>query len=71
MCFLKDIKLEVEWIPRSANDTADFLSRIVDYDNWQVKRDYFLLAEAKWGPHSVNRFTNHENPQLPCFYTRF
>ena len=62
MCLLKNIKLEVEWIPRSANDKADFQSRIVDYDNWQVKRDYFLKGEAEWGPHSVNRFANHENP---------
>lgn len=41
------LKLEIEWILRSANDRANFLSRIVDYDNWQGKRDYFLMAEAK------------------------
>ena len=45
MCLLSCITLEVEWIPRSANDTADFLSRIVDYDDWRVNRDYFLLAK--------------------------
>jgi len=33
MCLLNNVKLEVEWIPRSANDKADFLSRIVDYDD--------------------------------------
>ena len=48
-----------------------FLSRIVDYDDWRVKRDYFLLAEEKWGPHSVDRFANHENTQLPRFNSRF
>ena len=68
MCLLT---LEVEWIPRSANDSADFLSRIVDCDDWRVKRDYFLLAEEKWGPHSVDRFANHENTQLPRFNRRF
>ena len=71
MCLLSCITLEVEWIPRSANDKADFLSRIVDYDDWRVKRDYFLLAEEKWGPHSVDRFANHENTQLPRFNSRF
>ena len=71
MCLLNCITLEVEWIPRSANDRADFLSRVVDYDNWRVKRDYFLLAEEKWGPHSVDRFANHENTQLPRFNSKF
>ena len=49
MCLLNCITLEVEWIPRSANDRADFLSRVVDYDDWRVNRDYFLLAEEKCG----------------------
>ena len=43
----------------------------MDYDDWRVKRDYFLLAEEKWGPHSVDRFANHENTQLPRFNSRF
>ena len=71
MCLLNCITLEVEWIPRSANDRADFFSRVVDYGDWRVKRDYFLLAEEKWGPHSVDRFANHENTQLPRFNSRF
>jgi len=71
MCLLSCITLEVEWIPRSANDRADFLSRIVDYDDWRVKRDYFLLAKKKWGPHSVDRFANHENTQFPCLIAGF
>ena len=54
-----------------SNDRADFLSGIVDYDHWRVKRDYFLLPEEKWGPHSVDRFANHENTQLPRFNSRF
>ena len=64
-CLLSCITLEVEWISRSANDRADFLSRIVDYDDSRLKRDYFFLAEEKWGPQSVDRFANHENTQLP------
>ena len=71
MCVLNSIRLEVEWIPRSANDRADFLSKIVDYHDWRVRRKYFLLAENKWGPHSVDTFANHENAQLPRFNSRF
>ena len=30
------LKLEMEWIPRSQNDRADYLSGNVDFDNWSV-----------------------------------
>ena len=29
------------------------------------------MAEEKWDPHSVDRFANHENTQLPRFNSRF
>ena len=48
MCLLSCITLEVEWIPRSANARADVFSRIVDYDDWRVKRNNFLLADARF-----------------------
>ena len=70
-CLLNSITLEVEWMPRSANDRADCLSRVMDFDDWRVKRDYFLLAEEKWGPHFMDRFADHENTQLPRFNSRF
>ena len=28
-------------------------------------RDYFLMGEVKWVPHSVDRFASHENAELP------
>ena len=71
MCLLRNIRLEVEWIPRSANERADFLSRVKDYDDSRVKRNFFLMVEERWDPHSVDRFANHENSQLPRFNSRF
>ena len=70
MCLLNCFTLKLEWIPRSVNDRADFFSRVMDYDDWRVKRDCFLLAEEKWGPHSAERFANHGNTQLPRFNSR-
>ena len=32
-CLNNNISIDVEWIPRSKNDQADFISRIVDYDD--------------------------------------
>ena len=35
LCFQHDIKLELEWVPRSANELADYImSRVRDFDDW-------------------------------------
>ena len=38
-CMQFGIRLEMEWIPRSENEVADYISRIVDLDDWQVNPD--------------------------------
>ena len=38
------IEIKVEWIPCTQNERADYLSKIVDYDDWTVKGDYFRLG---------------------------
>ena len=35
------IRLEPDWVPRKENELADFISRIVDYDDWQVNPKLF------------------------------
>ena len=32
-CLNNNISIDVEWIPRSKNDQAECISRIVDYDD--------------------------------------
>ena len=64
------IKLEPEWIPRELNERADFLSRIIDYDDWQLNPVVFSELEEAWGPHSVDRFASFHNCQLPRFNSR-
>ena len=45
------IDIEVEWIPRTQNERADYLGKIVDYDDWTVKDCYFhAVTSAVWGP---------------------
>ena len=45
--FTHSIKLEIEWIPRSQNECADSISRIVDYDDWGINPYLTLGACAK------------------------
>ena len=71
ICCSHGISIEMEWIPRSQNDQADFLSRIFDSDDWGLSPLSFHHIDLVWGPHSVDRFANHVNAKLPRFNSRF
>ena len=64
-------KLEPEWIPREQNELTDYLSRLVEYDDWMLNPGVFNILEAKWGPHTVDRFANLLNRQVPRFNSWF
>ena len=51
-CAERSIRLEVQWIPRTKNEKADY-SRLVDFDDWQITHDLFQSLEQLWGPHTV------------------
>ena len=65
-----NIKLEPEWIPRSLNERADLLSRIVDCDDWMLNPVVFAEVDRLLGPHSVDRFANWQNFQTTRFNSR-
>ena len=65
------IDLQVDWIPRSLNEHADAISRIVDFDDWGVSFEFFHHVDNIWGPHSVDRFVHSHNRKLPRFFSRF
>ena len=70
--FLVDsIILEAQWIPRSLTERADLLSRFVDKDDWSVNPSVFRVIDAKWGPHTIDRFASHYNAQVPRFNSKF
>ena len=66
-----NIDLDVEWIPRSLNDKAVYLSKIVDCDDWKVKDCYFYALTSYWGQCSVDCFASSKNCKVPRFYSRF
>ena len=65
------VRIEPEWIPREENQQADFISRIIDHDDWSVHPDIFQRLERMWGPHTVDQFASFFNTQLPRFNSRF
>ena len=64
------IHLEPEWIPRELNTQADYLSRIIDYDDWQLNHRVFSDLDRLWGPHTVDRFASNDNTQIERFNSR-
>ena len=60
-----NIEIDVQWIPRLLNERADYLSKIVDYDDWIVKDCYFRAVTSLWGPCSVDCFASSLNPKVP------
>jgi hypothetical protein len=65
------INLEVEWIPRTLNEQADYLSKIIDYEDWKVKDIYFHSIQSYWGSLTIDCFASNENHKLPRYYSRF
>ena len=65
------VRIEPEWIPREENEMADYLSRIVDKDDWMLNPDVFSVLDKMWGPHTVDRFANADNAQTERFNSFF
>ena len=71
VCLSNDIVLEAQWIPRSANERADQLSRFIDKDDWSVHPSVYKLLNAKWGPFTIDRFASYYNSQLSRYNSKF
>lgn len=44
ICIRSGIHLEVQWIPRSLNQQADFISRLTDTNDWQITKEFFSIS---------------------------
>ena len=65
------IDVFMEWIPRSENEKADMLSRIIDHDDWQISDSLFKYLNFLWGPFTFDRFADSNNKKLNKFNSRF
>ena len=45
-CLKHGVKLEIAWVPQCANQRADYLSRVVDYDDWRMDPSIFLWLSS-------------------------
>ena len=71
LCLKAHIELDIQWIPRSLHEKADYLSRIIDHDDWEITPELFQFLEGKFGPHTVDCFADYKNCKVQKFYSRF
>ena len=70
-CVKNAIQLDVQWVPRSKNEEADMLSRIVDFEDWGLSQELWEGIQESFGPHTVDRFANHKNAKLHRFNSKY
>ena len=71
LCLRNNVRLEVEWIPRSENEQADFVSRLIDTDDWSISEELFKILSQKWGPFTIDCFACFYNKKLDRYFSRF
>ena len=42
-CAKNDTEIHTVWIPREHNTQADYLSRIIDIDDWAISTEFFSV----------------------------
>ena len=70
-CAMNNVTVEIEWIPRSLNEYADSLSRVVDFDDWSVSTAFFDYIASLFGSFTVDRFASHYSAKCARFYSKF
>ena len=71
LCMINSISLEMEWVPRSDNEKADYVSRIVDFDDWGISEELLSQIQARFGRLDIDWFASDHNAKLSRFYSRF
>ena len=71
LCVRHGINLDLQWIPRDFNSRADYLSRLIDVDDWEITDTLFAYLNNIWGPYTVDCFANYYNCKLHRFFSSF
>ncbi len=58
ICIRHNMRMELDWVPRSKNEQADAFSRIMDHDDWSLNPAVFQQLDRLWGAHTLDCFAN-------------
>lgn len=71
LCVKKQIIYEGQWIPRTLNDQAHFLSKCYDPDDFKLNPVLFQMLTNVFGNFSIDHFADDNNYQLPVFNSKW
>jgi len=70
ICAKFRILLHAVWIPRDLNQYADFYSKLVDYEDYSVTKDFFRRVCDDFGTPDVDCFANDKNATVAKFFSK-
>lgn len=65
------MSIEIEWVPRSLNEYADSLSRVIDFDDWCVSTGFSAYILSLFGPFTLDRFASPDSAKCARSYSKF
>ena len=71
ICLQFRISLDPKWIPGDLNSGAELISRLIEFDDYELNDVIFQGSDELWGPHTVYRFACNCYAKLPRFNSRF
>ncbi|GAQ87894.1 hypothetical protein KFL_003850140, partial [Klebsormidium nitens] len=69
LCHSLHIDLTPDWVPRAQNELADYLSKLVDYDDFGLQPAAFSHLLQQLGPFDIDCFASEHNALLPAFFS--
>ena len=69
LCVDHHIELDIQWIPRTEIEKADYISRMIDIDDWQITQSCSNYLDSVWGKHTVDCFANYYNKKISRFFS--
>lgn len=69
LCHNLQIDLTPDWVPRAQNELADYLSKLVDYDDFGLQPAAFAHLLQQLGPFDIDCFASEHNALLPAFFS--
>ena len=71
VCLQNDIMLSVDWVPRTNNEPADYLSKIQDQDDWGIDHRIFNQLNESHGPIVLDVFASNLTAKTQKFYSKY
>ena len=71
ICRVKNLNLEITQISQVNNKDADFISKLIDYEDWIVKNSTFKFLTKKWGSMTIDRFASYKSSKCSRFNSKY